>query len=78
MLTALNEVKGDFVKAVDIAARVVGARGRVVPVTVDQVSLSAELTDGRTISGETAIVASGTPIQRLSLTRAEPRCGGWL
>ena len=74
MLTALTEVTGDFVKAVDIAARVVGARGRVVPVTVDQVALSAKLTDGRTISGETAIVASGTPIQRLSLTPAEPRC----
>ncbi|MBA2303472.1 MAG: YvcK family protein, partial [Acidobacteria bacterium] len=53
MLTALTEVTGDFVKAVEIAARVVGARGRVIPATVDQVSLSADLMDGRTISGET-------------------------
>jgi uncharacterized cofD-like protein len=74
MLTALTEVTGDFVRAVEIAGRVVGARGRVVPATVDQVSLSAELTDGRIISGETAIVGSGTPIRHLSLTPAEPRC----
>ena len=74
MLTALTEVTGDFVKAVDIAARVVGARGRVVPATVDHVSLSAELVDGRTVTGETAIVAAGSPIRQLSLQPAEPRC----
>jgi uncharacterized cofD-like protein len=73
MLTALTEVTGDFVKAVDIAARVVGARGRVVPATVDHVSLSAELEDGRTIKGETAIVQAGSAIRRLSLEPAEPR-----
>lgn len=74
MLTALTEVTGDFVKAVEIAARVVGARGRVVPATVDHVALSALLADGRTVSGETAIVAAGSPIRHLSLAPAEPRC----
>ena len=74
MLTALTEVTGDFVKAVEIAARVVGARGRVVPATVDQVTLSAQLEDGRTVQGETAIVHAGSPIRQLRLEPAEPRC----
>ena len=74
MLAALTEVTGDFTRAVEIAARVVGARGRVIPAALDQVTLSAELEDGRTVSGETAIVAEGTGIRRLSLTPAEPRC----
>jgi len=74
MLTALTEVTGDFTRAVEIAGRVVGARGRVVPATTDQVTLAAELLDGRTILGETALVAAGGGIRRVSLQPAAPRC----
>jgi uncharacterized cofD-like protein len=74
MLTALTEVTGDFTKAVEIAAQVVGARGRVVPATLEPVTLSAELLDGRVVSGETAAVTAGSAIRRLSLLPAEPRC----
>lgn len=73
MLAALTDVTGDFAKAVDIAARVVGARGRVVPASVDQVTLSAELLDDRIVLGETAIVATRAGIRRLSLVPAAPR-----
>jgi uncharacterized cofD-like protein len=73
MLAALAEVTGDFTRAVEIAGRVVGARGRVVPATLDQVTLSAELADGRTVVGETAMVSAGAPIRRLSLAPAAPR-----
>jgi uncharacterized cofD-like protein len=74
MLTALAEVTGDVTRAIEIAARVVGARGRVLPATIDQVTLSAELVDGRVIEGETALAAARGPIRRLSLTPAEPKC----
>lgn len=74
MLTALNEVTGDFARGIEIAARVVGARGRVLPATVEYVTLSAELEDGRTVVGETAIVGAGAGIRRLSLTPSRPRC----
>lgn len=73
MLTALTEVTGDFTRAVEIAARVVGARGRVVPATLEQVTLSAELADGRVVQGESAIVQAGSAIRRLSLLPGEPR-----
>jgi uncharacterized cofD-like protein len=74
MLTALAEVTGDVTRAIEIAARVVGARGRVLPATTDQVTLCAELSDGRIVEGETAVVSASGRIRRLSLIPAEPRC----
>jgi uncharacterized cofD-like protein len=74
MLAALTDVTGNFPQAVDAAARLIGARGRVVPATTDAVTLSAELLDGRTVVGETAIVAAGSGICRLALVPASPRC----
>jgi uncharacterized cofD-like protein len=73
ILTALADITGDFSKGIDVAARVVGARGRIVPATVDRVMLSAELFDGRTVVGETAITRAGSPIRRLSLVPEAPR-----
>lgn len=73
ILAALAEITGDFTKGVEVAGRVVGARGRVVPATTDQVTLSAELLDGRTVVGETAIVRAGSAIRRLSLMPQAPR-----
>ena len=73
ILTALADITGDFSKGIDIAARVVGARGRIVPATVDRVVLSAELVDGRTVLGETAITRAGAAIRRLSLLPTAPR-----
>ena len=74
MLAALTDVTGDFTRAVDAAARVIGARGRVVPAATAALTLSAELLDGRTVVGETAIVAAGSGIRRLSLVPAPPSC----
>jgi uncharacterized cofD-like protein len=74
MLTALAEVTGDFTRAVELAGRVVGARGRVMPATADQMTLAAELLDGRQVLGETAMATAGTGIRRLSIMPAAPRC----
>lgn len=74
ILTALAEVTRDATRAIAIAARVVGARGTVLPATIDPVSLAAELEDGRVVEGETAIVTSGAGIRRLSLVPAAPAC----
>jgi uncharacterized cofD-like protein len=74
VLTALADVTNDFPRAVEIAARVVGARGTVLPATSELVTLVAEFTDGRVLSGETAISSAGGRIQRLSLLPERPRC----
>ena len=74
MLTALADVTSDFPQAVEIAARVVGARGRVLPATSELVTLIGEFADGRVLSGETAIAAAGGGIRRVSLLPDRPRC----
>ena len=74
VLTALADVTHDFAKAVEIAARVVGARGTVLPATRDMVTLVAEFEDGRIVSGETAISNGGGRIRQLSLLPDRPAC----
>jgi len=73
-LTALADLTNDFTRAVEIAADVLGARGMVLPATTELVTLVAEFTDGRVLSGETAIAAAGSPIEHLSLLPEHPRC----
>jgi uncharacterized cofD-like protein len=74
VLTALADVTNDFAEAVEIAARVIGAQGVVLPATAELVTLIAELTDGGVVSGETAISAAGGHIRRLALLPERPRC----
>jgi uncharacterized cofD-like protein len=74
MLAALADVTQDFAAAVDLAARVIGARGVVLPATAELVTLVAELSDGRVLSGETAIADSRGTIDRLMLLPERPRC----
>jgi uncharacterized cofD-like protein len=75
VLTALADVTSDFPQAVEIAARVVGARGRVLPATSELVTLIGEFADGRVLSGETAIASAGGGLRRVSLLPERPRCG---
>ncbi|MEP6919467.1 MAG: gluconeogenesis factor YvcK family protein, partial [Acidobacteriota bacterium] len=74
VLTALADVVNDFPRAVEIAARVVGALGTVLPATSEVVTLMAEFEDGRVLSGETAISTAGGRISRLSIIPERPRC----
>jgi len=73
VLTALADVMNDFPRAVEIAARVVGAHGTVLPATSEVVTLVAEFEDGRVLSGETTIAAAGGKIRRVSLIPERPR-----
>jgi uncharacterized cofD-like protein len=70
LLAALTQITGEFGVAVDELSRVLDARGRVLPSTHENVSLVAEFESGELVDGETAIVARGGPIKRLSLKRA--------
>lgn len=74
VLTALADVTNDFARAVEIAARVVGARGTVLPATSQMVTLVAEFEDGRVVSGETAIAAGGGRIRKVWLLPDRPHC----
>jgi uncharacterized cofD-like protein len=67
ILAALAEQSGSFVKAVELSSRVLRTAGQILPATFDNVFLEAELADGRTVRGETAIDACGEPIERISV-----------
>lgn len=73
VLTALADVMNDFPRAVEVAARVVGAVGTVLPATSEVVTLLAEFEDGRVLTGETTIAAAGGRIARVSLIPERPR-----
>ena len=74
VLTALADVTNDFPRAVQLASRVVGARGTVLPATSELVTLVGEFEDGRVLSGETAIASAGGRILRVGLIPDRPRC----
>ena len=54
-LTALTEVTGSAISAIDEASRILGIRGQVLPVTLTRSTLVATLENGKEISGESAI-----------------------
>lgn len=54
-LSALEKTEGSFHKAVTTAAQLLNVKGRVLPVTLSNVRLQAELENGEIISGETNI-----------------------
>ncbi|HET7694295.1 MAG TPA: uridine diphosphate-N-acetylglucosamine-binding protein YvcK [Vicinamibacterales bacterium] len=74
LIAALTDVTRDFAQAVDAAARMLGVCGVVLPATSELVTLVAEFTDGRVLSGETAIARAGGTIGRLSLLPERPAC----
>jgi uncharacterized cofD-like protein len=66
-LTALTDMMGDFPDAVRKSAEVLKIAGRIYPSTAADVSLEAELADGRIVRGETRISRSKKRIHRIRL-----------
>jgi len=73
ILTALTELEGDFVSAVDRAGDILGVVGRVVPSTTEDVTLSAEFVDGSWIDGESRIASARRPIRQVRLRPEDAR-----
>jgi len=67
-LTALTNVTGDFVRAVEVSSQVLAIRGRIFPSTEENVTLEAELEDGTVVKGETKISKSRKRIARIRLS----------
>jgi uncharacterized cofD-like protein len=65
-LSALCAITGDMVSAVKESSNVLSIRGRVLPSTLDDMKLVAELEDGRIIKGESNIPEAKGKIKRLS------------
>lgn len=72
-IAALTEITGDFGEAVRASSKVLAISGQVLPVTFDDVSLSAVLAGGRRVQGESKISAAGGRIEKLMLEPAGAR-----
>jgi uncharacterized cofD-like protein len=72
VLAALAQRLGDFGQAVDAAARLLGARGRVLPALDGAAELVASLEDGREVRGETSLAAAPARVVSLRLDRVRP------
>jgi uncharacterized cofD-like protein len=66
-ITAMSKVTGDFDAAIKESSRVLAIRGRVVPSTLDNVTLVAEHQDGTETIGESNIPKALKPIKRIFL-----------
>ncbi|HEY9596288.1 MAG TPA: gluconeogenesis factor YvcK family protein [Cyanophyceae cyanobacterium] len=71
-LTAMSEITGDLERAISASSQVLAVRGRVLPATLSDVRLWAELADGRRIEGESNITAANGKIVTMGCTPENP------
>ncbi|BAY92595.1 MULTISPECIES: gluconeogenesis factor YvcK family protein [unclassified Tolypothrix] len=71
-LTAMSDITGDLERAVAASSKVLAVRGQVLPATLSDVRLWAELADGRRIEGESSIPKAGGRIVKLGCIPANP------
>ena len=75
LLTALTDMLGSEVEAIEAAAQILRVRGRVLPVTADHTHLVATYDDSVEIAGEAAIDAPASERwpHQITSVRLEPR-----
>lgn len=74
-ITAMAEITGSFEKALYESGRVLNIRGTILPSTLQNVTLLAELNEGsqtRKVEGESAIPEAKLPIERVYLEPDAP------
>jgi uncharacterized cofD-like protein len=71
-LTAMTEIAGDLEKAIAASSQVLAVRGKVLPATLSDVRLWAQLTDGRFIEGESNITKAKGQIHQIGCIPADP------
>jgi len=71
-LSAMNQVTGDLEQAIEASSKVLAVRGRVVPATLDDMQLWAEMGDGRIVDGESQISEAGGKIVRFGCSPQDP------
>lgn len=58
-ITALTEMTGSFIQAVEEAEKLLNIKGKVLPCTLDKVTLCALLENGKIVEGEVEVNRSG-------------------
>ena len=71
-IAAMSGVTGNFEQAVSESSRVLKVTGRIVPSTLVDVRLTADMADGTVVLGETNIAASPKRIMDVQVSPANP------
>lgn len=71
-LTAMSDITGDLERAIAASSDVLAVKGQVLPATLSDMRLWAELADGRTIEGESNITEAGGSILKIGCLPAHP------
>lgn len=66
-ITAMSEVSGDFISAIEKSSEILAIQGKVLPSSLENVTLSAKMKDGEIVKGETEITHSGKTIDKVYL-----------
>ncbi|MBE9099424.1 gluconeogenesis factor YvcK family protein [Vacuolonema iberomarrocanum] len=71
-LTVMTEVTGDLERAIAAISKVLAVQGQVLPSTLSDIQLWAELEDGRLIKGESNITEANGKIVNIGCTPSHP------
>lgn len=71
-LTALADIKGNFMQAIQCCSQIIGVKGQVLPFSSRNVTLVARFTDGWVIRGESAIARHKGSIRQVFLNPPFP------
>lgn len=71
-LTAMSDITGDFERAIAASSKVLAVRGRVLPASLSDVRLWAEMEDGRRVEGESNIPEAKGKIVRVGCIPENP------
>ena len=72
-LTAMSEVTGNFETALAASSKILAVQGQVLPATLSNVSLWAELDQGQIVRGESKIAATEGKINQIGCFPANPK-----
>jgi len=67
LIAAMMDITGDFELAVKETSKVLAIRGRVLPSTIQEVTIQAVMKDGSIVQGETNITKSPQAVHRITL-----------
>ncbi|GAB4072898.1 gluconeogenesis morphogenetic factor [Barrientosiimonas marina] len=68
LLAAMTSVTGNFLMGIQEISRVLNVKGRILPISNDNMSLHARMTDGSVVSGESQIPLAHKQIEQVYLS----------
>lgn len=72
VIAALADIRGGFPEALEAAAEMLGAHGRVLPSTLSDVRLHALDAGGREVAGQANVARSDAPVEAVYLEPEDP------